>query len=81
MTHIGISKLTIIGLDNGLSPGRREVIIWTNTVILFIRPRGTNFNKIAIEIQMFSLKKMRFKMSSAKCCPFRLDLNVLRDRR
>ena len=30
MTHICVSKLTIIGSDNGLSPGRRQAIIWTN---------------------------------------------------
>ena len=30
MTHICISKLTIIGSYNGLSPGRRQAIIWTN---------------------------------------------------
>ena len=34
VTHICISKLTIIGLDNGLSPGRRQAIIWTKPWIL-----------------------------------------------
>ena len=29
-------KLTIIGSDNGLSPGRRQAIIWTNAGILLI---------------------------------------------
>ena len=32
--------------DNGLSPGRREAIIWTNAGILLIGPLGTNFSKI-----------------------------------
>ena len=36
----------IIGSDNGLSPGRRQAIIWTNTGILLIRPLGTNFSEI-----------------------------------
>ena len=36
--HVCISKLTIIGSDNGLSPQRRQTIIWTNGRILFIRP-------------------------------------------
>ena len=36
VTHICISKLTIIGSDNGLSPGRRQAIIWTNAGILLI---------------------------------------------
>ena len=38
VTHICVSKLTIIILDNGLSPGRRQSIIWTNAGILLIRP-------------------------------------------
>ena len=77
MTHICVGKLTIIDSDNGLSPGRRQAFIWTNDGILLIRPLGTNFSEILIEIQTFSLKKIRLKMSSAKCCSFRLSLNVL----
>ena len=30
VTHICVGKLIIIGLDNGLSPDRRQAIIWTN---------------------------------------------------
>ena len=41
--HIYISKLTIIGSNNGLSPVRRQAIIWTNAGILLIGPLGTNF--------------------------------------
>ena len=77
VTHICVSKLTIIGSDNGLSPDRRQAIIWTNAVILLTGPLGTNFSEILIEIQTFSLKKIRLKMSSAKCCSFCLGLNVL----
>ena len=29
VTHLCISKLTTIGLDNGLLPGRHQTIIWT----------------------------------------------------
>ena len=29
VTHMCVSELTIIGSDNGLSPGRRQAIIWT----------------------------------------------------
>ena len=54
MTHICVSKLTIIGSDNGLSPGRRQAIIWTNAGILLIRPLGTNSSEILIEICTFS---------------------------
>ena len=77
VTHIYVGNLTIIGSDNGLSPERRQAIIWTNVGILSIGPLGTNFSEIVIEIQTFSLKKIRLKMSSAKCCSFRLGLNVL----
>ena len=77
MTHICVSKLTIIGSDNGLSPGRRQAIIWTNAGILLIRPLGTNFNEMLIEILTFSFTKMRLKVSSAKWRPFCLGLNVL----
>ena len=49
-------KLTIIGSDNGLSPGRRQAIIWTNAGILLIRTLGTNFSEILTEIRAFSFK-------------------------
>ena len=78
MTHICVSKLTIIGSDNGLSPGRRQAINWTNTGILLIRPLGTNFNEMLIEILTFSFMKTRLKVSSAKWRPFCLDLNMLK---
>ena len=78
MMHICVSKLTIIGPDNGLSPGRRQAIIWTNAGILLIRPLGTNFNEILIEIYTSSLTKMHLKMSSGKWRPFCLGINVLR---
>ena len=63
VTHICVSKLTIIGSDNGLSPGRHQAIIWTNAAILSIRPLGTNFSEILIEIPIFSFKKSNLKMS------------------
>ena len=75
--HVCVGKLTIIGWDNGLSPGRRQAIIWTNAGILLIRPLGTNFSEILIGIQTFSFKKMYLKMSSAIWRPFCLGLNVL----
>ena len=77
MTHICVGKLTIIGSDNGLSPGRLQAIIWTNAGILLIEPLGTKFNEILIGIQIFSFTKMLLKMSSAKWRPFCLGLNVL----
>ena len=75
--HICIGKSTIIASDNGLSPERRQAIIWTNAGILLIGPLGTNFNEILIGIHTFSFKKMHLKMSSAKWRPFCLGHNVL----
>ena len=77
VTHICVGKLTIIGADSDLSPERHQAIIWTNAGILLIGPLETNFIEILIEIQAFSLKKVCLKMSSVKCCSFRLGLNVL----
>ena len=77
VTHICVSRLTIIDSDNGLSPGRRQAIIWTNAGILLIGPLRTNFSEILIEILTFSFTKMRLKVSSAKWRPFCLGLNVL----
>ena len=77
MTHICVSKITIIGSDNGLSPGRRQAIIWTSVGILLIGPLGTNFSEILIEIYTFSFAKRHLKISSGKWRPFCLGLNVL----
>ena len=78
MTHICVIKLTAIGSDNGLSPERRQAIIWTNAGILLIGPWGTNFNDILIKIHTFSFKKMPLKTLFAKRWPFCLGLNVLK---
>ena len=78
VTHICVVKLAIIGSDHGLSPGRRQAIIWTNAGILLIGPLGTNFSENLIEILTFSFTKMRLKVSSAKWRPFCLGLNVLK---
>ena len=80
-----LAKLSAIRLQcvNSLRPSdaymlRQSNHHWfrSNSGILLIRPLGTNFNEFLIEILIFSFKKMRLKMSSAKCCPFRLGLNV-----
>ena len=75
--HICLSKLTIIGSDNGLSPCEHQAILWTNAGILLIGDLGINFSEILIEIYIFSLKKMHPKISSGKWGPFCLGLNVL----
>ena len=61
-----VGELTIIDSDNGLSPGRRKAIIWTNARILLIGPLETNVSEILIKIYAFSYKKMHLKISSAK---------------
>ena len=63
--------------NNGLSPGWRQAIVWTNARILLIRPLGTNFSEILIEIHTFTFKKIHLKMPSGKWQPFCLDLNVV----
>ena len=75
--HICISEHVNIGSDNGLSPGRRQAIIWSNAGILLIGPLGTNFSEILIGIYTFSLKKTHLNRSSGKWQPFCLGLNVL----
>ena len=62
VTHICVSNLAIIGSDNGLSPGRRQAIIWTSYGILLIGPLGRNFSEILIEIQTFSFIIMHLKI-------------------
>ena len=77
VTHICVGNLTIIGSDNGLSPGRRQAIIWTNAGILLIGPLGTNFGEILAEILTLSFTNMYLKVSSVKWRPFCLGLNVI----
>ena len=69
-----VSKIAVIGSDNGLSPDRRQPIIWTNAGILLIGPSGTNFREIVIEIHTFSfIWKCRLEnnghfVSVSMCC-------------
>ena len=74
--RICVSKLTIIGLDNGLSPYQHKAIIWTNAEVL-TGLLGTNFNEFFIKIDTFLSKEIHLKMSSGKWQPFFLGLNVL----
>ena len=77
VTHMRVSRLTIIGSDNVLTPGWRQAIICANAGILLIVPLRINFSKILIGILTFSLTKMRLKAPSAKWRPFCFGLNVL----
>ena len=70
--HILISKLTIISLDNGLSPGRRQAIIWTNVGILLIGPFQWNLNQnlyIFIQENAFEnvIRKLRAILYQLQC--------------
>ena len=74
-THICISNLTIIGSDNGLSPGRRQAIIWTNAGILLIWPFGTKFSEILFScfhsrkcIWICCLRIVNHFVSASMCC-------------
>ena len=67
VTQICVSKLTIIGSDNGLSPRRHQAIIWTNAGILLIGPLGTNLSEISIKIYALSFKEMAAILSWPQC--------------
>ena len=71
MTLICISKLTIIGPDNGLLSSWRQVI-WTNAGILLIWTLGTHFS--AVKFRHFhSFENVVCEMAQKFC----LGLNVL----
>ena len=75
VSHICVDKLTIIGSDNGLSPDRRQAIIWTNVGMLLIGPMGTNFSEILIKT--YTPVHLIKTYKSRKWGPFCLGLNVL----
>ena len=73
VTHICISKLTVVGSDNGLPPSRRQAIIWTNDGILLIGPLGINLSEILIEIENVVWKMVAI-LSHPQCVKiYRLD--------
>ena len=76
--HICVSKLTSIGSDTGLLPGRCQAIVWTNAGILLIEPWGSTFRGILIESETFPFKKTGWQVLSAKWRPCCLSLNVLK---
>ena len=77
MTHIYAANPDISISDNGLSPGRRQAIIWTNAGILLIRLFGTNFSEMLNQKSYTFTHENAFKMLSAKPRPFCFGLNVL----
>ena len=61
VTHICVSNLTIIGLDNGLSSSWSEAIIWINVGILFIGPLGTKLQWNFIQNPHFFIRENPFQ--------------------
>ena len=80
-THICVSKLSSIGSDNGLSPGRRQAIIWTNAGILLIRNFGTNCSKMSSKIHINSLKNDNKDVLGKMAYIWSIRLNVLKGTR
>ena len=78
VTHIYVSKLTILCSYNGLSPGLHQAIIWINAGIVLIWTFGTNFNEILSESHTFPFKKVHLKLTSAKLQQFFLCFNMLK---
>ena len=78
VTHICVSKLAIIGSDNGFLLRWCQANIWTNAWILVIWPLRTNFIENLLGIQRFLVKKMHLKMLSVMWRSFCLGLNVLK---
>ena len=64
VTHTCVTKLTIIGSDNGLSPGGRQAIIWTNDGILLTGTWGTNENVVCGMVAILSRPQCVKKTSS-----------------
>ena len=80
VTHIRASKPTNVGSDNGLSPGRRQAIIWTNAGLLLTGLIGKNSSDICHRNSyIFNQKKNYLKLSSGRWRPFCLGLNVVMD--
>ena len=50
VTQYASNNYAIIGSDNGLSPDRRQDVIWTSAGILLTGPLGKHFSEILFEI-------------------------------
>ena len=67
VTNICVGELATIGSNNGLSPDRRQTIIWTNAGILLIGPSWTNFSDILIEVWKCRLRNGNHFVSASMC--------------
>ena len=61
VTHICVCNLTIIDSDNGLSPVRRQAIIWTNASILFFWTPGNKLQRNINRNSYISIKRNPFQ--------------------
>ena len=61
----------VLGSGNGLSPARRQAIIWTNDDILSIGFPVTNFSETWIKIHQFLSRKNSWKcrLRDSRACP------------
>ena len=76
VTYTCVSKLAIIGSNNGLSPGRRQAIFWSNAGIVLIGRLGTNCGEILIEVHAVSFKENAFEKLSRPQCVKRYENNI-----
>ena len=76
-THICISKISIIGSDNGLLPGPLHYLNQCWDIDNFTPRNKLWYNINRKLIHFYSFKKMHLKMSSGKWRPSCLSLNVL----
>ena len=77
VTHICISKPTIIGLHYGLLPGRYQAIIWTNAEILLIGKLQWNLNRNSyIFIHENAFQNVVWKMVAISPRPQCIDIHV-----
>ena len=76
MTHICISRPLLIQMM-ACRLFACQAIIWTNAGLLSIGHLETSTYEISVEMKTFSLKKINFKILSAKWQPSCHSLNVL----
>ena len=65
--HICVGKLTIIGSDNGLLPGRRQAIVWTSAGMLLIGPKEQTWN--ALENVICEMASTLSQTQCVNSCP------------
>ena len=76
MTLIRVGKITTIGSDNGLSPGRRQAIISFSAGILLIGYIRINFSEIISDKSYVSIKGNALQNVVYGMMAICLDLNL-----